>query len=225
MLPFRRAPVTKLLLLTIFVVFIAEWVLGAIHIDWSARDLFSMIGGTTDDEKLVEMGAIVPGMLASHEYWRAVTAIFLHGGLLHWAVNSWALYQLGFLFESLFGSTRFAVTFFVTGIIASIASSLSMHMSVGASGAIFGILGAFIFSLKGHPEWRNQPWTQSLIRQLVFWALVNIALGFSIKGIDNVAHLAGLGSGLLMGLIPHRVPPSPPGEAVIDVTPQHYGSE
>lgn len=207
---FSRAPVTGALLLIIFAVFVLEWTNGAID----------------NDEMLIRMGAIVPGMLSFGEYWRAIAAMFLHANVIHWAANSWALYQLGRLYEMMFGSLRFTVTYFVTGIIASIASSLWMHgPSVGASGAILGILGAFIFSIKRHPQWRNQPWTKSLLNQLVFWAGVNIVLGFSMKNIDNVAHIAGLVSGLLIGMVPHRIPPAPPGEAVIDVEPRHYGSE
>ena len=168
----------------------------------------------------------MPGMLADGEYWRVLAAMFLHANVIHIAANAWALYQLGTLYEVMFGSVRFAVTYFVTGIIASVASSLWMHgPSVGASGAILGILGAFIFSIKRHPEWSKQPWAKSLLSQLVFWAGVNIVLGFSVKNIDYVAHLAGLISGLLIGLIPQRVPPAPPGEAIIDVEPRHYGSE
>ncbi len=89
--------------------------------------------------------------------------------------------------------------------------------AVGASGAIFGILGAFIFSIRRSPQYRHQPWTRSLISQLVFWILVNIAIGFSVKFIDNAAHLAGLVTGLLLGFLPHRVPPTPPRDLVVDV--------
>lgn len=210
MFRFKRAPVTGVLLVVILIVFGVEVANGAIE----------------NDDVLISMGAIVPGMLAFHEYWRAVAAMFLHANFLHWALNSWALYQLGTLYEMMFGSVRFTITYFVTGILASCASSIFLHgPSVGASGAILGILGAFIFSIKGHPQWRDQPWTRSLMKQLMFWAVLNIILGFSVKNIDNVAHLTGLGSGLLMGLIPHRVPPAPPSQAVIDVTPRHYGSE
>ncbi len=199
-----RAPGTAAILATITVVFAFEWISGAL---W-------------DDQKLVEMGAIIPGLLDRHEYWRIFTAMFLHGNLLHWAANCWALYQLGMLFEVMFGSVRFLTTYFVTGACASIASSLFTHgASVGASGAILGILGAFIFSIRRSPQWRHEPWTRSLIAQLVFWAVLNIILGFSVAYIDNVAHIAGLVSGLILGFIPHRVTPPPPGGATIEVRP------
>ena len=197
-----RAPVTATLLAVIAIVFVLEWYTGAL---W-------------DDHLLEQMGAIMPGMLQRHEYWRIFTAMFLHGSVIHWAANSWALYQLGMLYESLFGSPRFALIYFASGLCASIASSLAGHgPAVGASGAIFGILGAFIFSIRRSPQYRHQPWTRGLIGQLIFWIVVNIGIGLYFPFIDNVAHMAGLATGLLLGFLPHRVPPPPPRDLVIDV--------
>jgi len=172
------------------------------------------------DQRMVDLGAIVPGLLQRGEYFRLIAAMFLHGSWLHWFLNSWALYQLGTLYETLFGSGRFALIYFVSGICASIASSLYQHgPAVGASGAIFGILGAFIFSIRRSPQYRHQPWTRSLVGQLIFWIAVNIVIGFSVKFIDNAAHIAGLVTGLLLGFLPHRVPPPPPRNMVIDLPP------
>jgi rhomboid protease GluP len=200
-----RSPVTAGLLAIITLVFIFEWVTGAL---W-------------DLDKLKAMGAIVPGMLDRGEYWRILAAMFLHADVLHWAANSWALYQLGALYEAMFGTRRFLFVYFVTGACASIASSLRVaEASVGASGAILGILGAFIFSIRRSPQWRHEPWTKGLVSQLVFWAAVNLAIGFyASEYIDNVAHVTGLVTGLVLGLIPHRVPPPPPTARVIDVSP------
>lgn len=208
---FSRSPVTSALLIVIAIVMVFEWLSGALE----------------NEEILVQMGATVHELWQRHEYWRLITAMFLHGGWVHWLANSWALFQLGSLYEVMFGSVRFLFFYFITGLCASIASSLFTHQaSVGASGAILGILGAFIFSIRRSPQWRHEPWTRGLISQLVFWAMVNLALGFSVKVIDNVAHIAGLVSGLLLGLIPHRVPPQPPSESVIDVQPyRSYGAE
>jgi rhomboid protease GluP len=201
---FARAPVTAALLTTIAIVFAFEFLSGAI---WNAR-------------VLVQMGAIVHGMLERGEYWRLVAAMFLHADFVHWLMNSWALYQLGTLFESMFGSTRFAFVYFVSGIVASIASSIRTEgLSVGASGAIFGVLGAFIFTIKRSPVYRHETWTRGLVSQLIFWAGVNLVLGATIPVIDNTAHIAGLVTGLLLGFIPHRVPPPPPGTSVIEVRP------
>lgn len=199
-----RAPLTAALLAVIAIVFFFEWMTGAV---W-------------DDQKLVGMGAIVPYVWSEGQYWRLLAAMFLHAGVLHWAANSWALYQLGALYEAMFGSARFGIVYFVSGLTASIASSLSVRgASVGASGAVLGILGAFIFSIRRSPQWRHEPWTKSLISQLLFWAGLNLVLGFSVEFIDNTAHIAGLTTGLLLGFIPHRVPPPPPSSSVIDVQP------
>lgn len=198
----RRAPMTTALLGIIGVVF-----------------LFEMLHGGADNEAvLIDMGAIMPNIRESGEYWRLFTAMFLHAGWLHWATNTWALYQLGTLYEVLFGTPRFVVTYFVSGLCASMASLIFSHdVAVGASGAIFGILGAFIFSLLRSPQYRHQRWTRSLVSQIVFWIVVNIIIGLSVKFIDNAAHLGGLVAGLLLGLLPHRVPPPSPGGMVIDV--------
>ena len=201
-----RAPMTFTILTVITIVFVFEILNGAL----------------TNENVLVAMGSVIPNAVGRGEYWRLLAAMFLHAGWLHWALNCFALLQLGTLYETMFGSVRFTFMYFVTGLIASAASAeLSNNVSVGASGAIFGILGAFIFSIRRSPQWRDQPWTRSLLNQLIFWAVVNIGIGFSIKFIDNTAHLAGLFSGLLLGLIlPHRASqPPPPRDRVIDVMP------
>ncbi|HEV7571249.1 MAG TPA: rhomboid family intramembrane serine protease [Thermoanaerobaculia bacterium] len=198
----RKAPVTMALLVIIAIVFAFELLTHAFE----------------SDQGMIDLGAIVPGLVQQGELWRLITSMFLHAGWLHWAANSWALYQLGTLYEVLFGSKRFTLIYFSTGIIAGLASSLYNHgPAVGASGAVFGILGAFIFSIRRSPLYRHQPWTRSLIGQLVFWIVVNLAIGYEVPHIDNYAHIGGLISGLLLGFIPHRIPPPPPSESVIDV--------
>jgi rhomboid protease GluP len=211
----RKAPVTRALLAIIAIVF-------ALEVLTHAYD---------NGDKLISMGAISHELVLRGEVWRLIAYMFLHVGWLHWLSNSWALYQLGTLYEVLFGSKRFTLIFFATGIVAGIASAvLHEGPAVGASGAVFGIMGAFIFSIRRSPLYRHQPWTRSLIGQLVFWIAVNIAIGYSLPFIDNTAHLGGLIAGLILGLIPHRVPPPPPRESVIDVgtfdhQPGAYGGE
>lgn len=213
-----RTPVTTALLVIITIIFAYEWLRGV-----APGPVFADV----DERVLFTMGGIVHGTMASPgDYWRLFAAMFLHANVLHWAANSWALYQLGSLYETMFGSRRFLFIYFVTGLCASVASSLRIDphgISVGASGAILGILGAFIFSIRRSPQWRNEPWTKNLISQLIFWAGVNLVLGATVKVIDNTAHIAGLVSGLLLGFIPHRVPPPPPSTRVIDVQPYEEG--
>jgi len=164
------------------------------------------------------MGAIHPDLFADGETWRLFTAMFLHAGVLHVALNLWALFQIGSIFEGMFGSIRFGLTYLLSGLAASVASAvLPPHvLSVGASGAIFGIIGALILAIRRAPQLLHQPWAKGLTQQLIFWAVANIVIGFTIPRIDNAAHLGGFIAGLLLGLIPHRVPPPPPGEMTID---------
>jgi rhomboid protease GluP len=199
-------PVTLILLIACVAVFLLEVATGALR----------------NMQAMVYLGAIVHGLLADGEYYRLVAAMFLHGSYLHLFLNMWALYQLGMIFEAMFGSLRFLVSYFVAGITASIVSSIFIPPGVpgvGASGAIFGILGALIVSIKRSPHWRGREWTRILTRQLSIWAGINIIIGFSVPGIDNAAHIGGFVAGLILGLFPHRVPPPPPGEMIIDARP------
>jgi len=182
-------------------------------------------GAWRNPEILAAIGAIVPG----RGYWRLVTAMFLHGDgtiqgdLLHLGMNLFALFQLGRLYELMFGTRRFVFIYFVSGLIASIASYYHLPpngSSVGASGAIFGILGAFVFSVQRSPRWRHEKWARSLVAQCIFWIAANIVIGLKIPQIDNAAHIGGLIAGLILGaVLPHRVPPPPPGATVVDVQP------
>ena len=213
----RKAPVTMAVLVTIAIVFVLEFLVGGPR----QPPGLSIFVSDVNPQVLASFGAILGGTLARHEYWRLLAAMFLHASILHWAVNSWSLYQLGTLYEALFGARRFILIYLATGLCASLASAVHIGYgpgaSVGASGAIFGILGAFIFSIRRSPVYRNQPWTRGLNAQLIFWIIVNVAITYSLPFIDNVAHMGGLISGLLLGLIPHHVPPPPPRESVIDV--------
>lgn len=213
-----KAPMTRALLIAIAMVFLAE-VLSGISPFYIEQDDLGILAG---------MGAIIHGTLSRGEYWRLIAAMFLHIGALHLLLNMWALYQLGSIFEALFGPIRFLMVYVVSGIAASVVSaSLSKPglVSAGASGAIFGILGALIFAIRRSPVWKHQPWSKGLTRQLMMWAAINVVIGFSIPGIDNGAHLGGFAAGLLLGFIPHRVPPPPPNSVIIDARPSEGVSE
>jgi rhomboid protease GluP len=200
----RNAPVTSSLLLLIAIVFAVEL----------------KNGGEPSTAVLYRMGALVPDAIGTGQYWRLLAAMFLHANWIHVLANSWSLYQLGTAYEDLFGSRRFIIIYFVAGLCASAASSLMLPpggTAVGASGAVLGILGAFIPSILRSP-WRRERWARSLIVQLVFWALFNIVLGFQIKEIDNTAHITGLVIGFLLGLVPQKIVPRPPREETLDVT-------
>ena len=179
----RRAPVTKLLLLAIVAAFGLQ------------------IWGETSGTDLVALGANERAAVLAGQSWRLLTSMFLHGGFLHLALNAWGLYQLGTLFESWLGSTRMLGTYFVTGIAGSLASiAWTQVPSVGASGAIFGLLGGLIaFLLRRHAA--LSPQGKSILSQLVMWAVINVFFGLQTPGIDNAAHLGGCAAGFLLGLL------------------------
>jgi rhomboid protease GluP len=210
MISVRRAPVTMAIMIVIVIVFIVEIATNALD---------------PSSDMIVTLGAIRPGLLENHEYWRLLTAMFLHGGFLHVAVNLWAIYQLATLYEVMFGSARLAFVYFATGLAASVTSALHVNgLSVGASGAIFGLLGAFIFSIRRSPRWRHEKWTRGLLNQLVLLGILNLLLGYKYRTlIDNYAHIGGLVAGLILGFLPHRVPPPPPSQIVIEAQPQQGG--
>ena len=176
----RRTPVTTLLLASIAAVYVLQLLRG---------------------DELVNLGANYgPAVFQDGQWWRLVTSMFLHGGFVHVLLNCWGLYQLGALFELWLGSVPLLVVYFVSGIAGSLASGIFTNSpSVGASGAIFGLLGALISFLLRRRGMLT-PQAKSLLMQLVGWAVINVFFGFSTPGIDNAAHLGGCAAGLLLGL-------------------------
>ena len=134
---------------------------------------------------------MIPVMIADGQWYRLITAAFLHGGLLHIAFNMYALYFLGPDLERFLGRVRFGVVYFVAafgGGVASYYFSDVNTISVGASGAIFGLMGASI--AVGHE-------VRADIRQYVSLFVINVMIGFMSPGIDWRAHLGGAVAGAL----------------------------
>lgn len=138
------------------------------------------------------------------EWWRLASAMFLHFGLLHLALNMWALWDGGQWVERMYGHFRFAAIYFVAGLAGNLLS-LVIHqghaVSGGASGAIFGLYGALLSYL-----WLERLQIQRGEFRWLFWAavgfsVVSIVFGFMVPGIDNAAHIGGLIGGLLMGVL------------------------
>ncbi len=150
-------------------------------------------------EALMSRAAISSRVFDDHEWWRLVTAMFLHGGLFHLLGNSWALLQFGTLLESLCGSSVLVLTFFCTGFLASLASALSVgdRYALGASGAIFGVVAALILVI-GAKRMRA---ARVLQLQLFLWTGVAVIAGFFSIGIDNRAHIGGCLAGLVAGVL------------------------
>jgi rhomboid protease GluP len=159
------------------------------------------------------MGSNFGSLTTNGEWWRLVTALFLHFGILHLVFNMWALAAFGGLAERLLGIKNFVFIFFVSGIAANLAS-ITWNLEVdaaGASGAIFGILGA-LFAV----YWRNNKTLPfSIVRSEAAAAMVFAGfalLGGSVyKGVDNAAHVGGLVTGLLLGVTLSRAMVIPVG--------------
>ena len=138
------------------------------------------------------------------DWWRLITAGFVHAGLLHIAFNMWCLLSLGQLSERLFGRFQTFFIYLLTGVggaLLSIAHN-PKHMEVGASGAIFGIAGALLAGVKFGNLNISAGEKRSVISSMVFFVAVNFILGAGLLGsnIDNFCHLGGFVTGLLMGV-------------------------
>jgi rhomboid protease GluP len=137
------------------------------------------------------------------EYWRLFTNIFLHGGLIHLAMNMWSLLVIGPLVERLYGNLAFAVIYLASGVGGSIASVAAspLRVGVGASGAICGLLGGLVAFLVIHRRTIPKSILKSF-RGSLLWVVVLMAiLGFLVPNIDQEAHLGGFVTGCLTGLL------------------------
>ncbi len=156
--------------------------------------LMTMSGGSTDTEVLIKFGAMYGPLLAQGQYWRLITPIFLHVGVMHLAFNSYALYQLGSVAETVYGGKRFLMVYFVAGATGSVFSFLfTRSVSAGASGAIFGLLGALVYFGRKEPGFFRRGFTGNLIAII----MINLFIGFTYPGIDNFAHIGGLIGGYI----------------------------
>jgi len=163
-------------------------------------------GSTVMDFPLAESirwGANAGGFTLSGEWWRLLTSVFVHGGLIHIAFNMWALWNLGQLCESLYGRWTYAAIYIICGLGASLASA-ARHpeiASVGASGAIFGLAGALITALKLGEFSVPRSALSGTLRSLGAFVFYNLVFGAVIPGIDNTAHIGGLITGLIVGAL------------------------
>lgn len=161
------------------------------------QDLWAIDGRT-----LFDFGAKYREAILLGQWWRLVTAGFLHGGLFHILMNSWVLFDLGALVEETYGAVRLIVIYFLATVAGFWASTLwHPGLSVGASAALFGLIGAMIALGLRH----RSPMGAALRAFYIRWAIYGLILGL-LPGlrIDNAAHLGGLaagfGAGYLAGL-------------------------
>jgi rhomboid protease GluP len=177
---------------------VVTWVLLAII---AAVFLVEMLlGGSTDTNVLILMGAKSTPLIAAGEYWRLFTSMFLHVGVMHLAFNGYALFIIGTEMERLLGPGRFLSIYLLSGLLGSLASyAFSDSLAAGASGAIFGIIGAQAAFFLVHRE-RLGTWGTRRLGSIALVLVLNLVWGFSQPGrIDNLAHVGGLLAGAALG--------------------------
>jgi rhomboid protease GluP len=184
-----RTPVTRGLIALNTLVLLA---LGLAGVGWMAAD-----GG-----KLVAWGSNFGPYTTDGDWWRPLIATFIHSGVIHLAFNMWALASFGPVVERIYGSTRYASLYVVAGLaggLASVAWNPAVN-SVGASGAIFGILGALLATWFSTDATIAREVLRPLRTSTLIFAAASLVTGVSANGIDNANHLGGLVAGLFMGL-------------------------
>lgn len=179
-LPLHKPFFTYALLSTIIVIWVIDMLIG---------------------ETLTVLGANYGRAVLQGEIWRLFTSMFLHANLVHLLFNSMALYSVGLEMETLYGADRYIVIYILAGLFGSLLSFAGRGpnvVSVGASGAIFGLIGMNLAYFLLHRENFGQFGRQRVMNTL-FVIGFNLLLGFTIPRIDNLAHLGGLMAGFALG--------------------------
>ena len=198
----RRAtpsiPVTGWLILGNLILFVLEYKV-------SGTSLFTNLMASPSPRATLRLGESLPlgYVVATHQYWRWVTACFLHGGLLHIGFNMWALYDIGPLVESFFGGAKYLTLYLVTGICGYIVSGFFGYTSLGASGAILGLLGAMLaYGIR-----RSHTAAGRQLRNVASrWAIYILIFSF-LPGVDIFAHIGGFCSGFVLAMLIGDDPP------------------
>jgi rhomboid protease GluP len=142
--------------------------------------------------------------LTVEQPWRLLSATFLHGGIVHIGFNMWALWNTGRLAERFYGNTQLALIYIVAGLAGSMASlffAARTGVSVGASGAIFGVVGCLLAALSTKASKLPPELARSMRSSMLTFVAFSLVLGFTAGFIDNAAHVGGLAGGYLMGMV------------------------
>jgi membrane associated rhomboid family serine protease len=200
---FAQAPATGALLAVIFGLFLVTWLASGMTPGGGMRGggLAGGLGGISG-RVLVHFGANNSAVLVNGDYWRLVTSVFLHAGMMHVLFNAFALYNLGVQVESVYGWARTLILFLGAGMAGSTASVLFNRfylVGVGASGAIFGLIG--VIAVLGYR--RGGAYGRAIMQVAIRWAAYSLLFGF-LLGADTAAHVGGLIGGAALALL---VPP------------------
>lgn len=158
--------------------------------------LFSLL--SPSNLSVFKLGATGTIAFQYGRWWSLITAIFLHGGLIHIALNMYWVHQIGSSVEPLYGSSRFIIIFIFSGVIGFIASVIGGHaLTLGASGSLFGLLGALLYYGKRRGGYIGE----TIYKQAATYAAIFFIFGFLMDGIDNYAHGGGLIGGYLVAML------------------------
>lgn len=160
--------------------------------------------GAINGEVLMKAGMSLPWPLNMIQPWRFLTAVFLHASILHIGFNMWVLMDIGPVIEEMYGSARYFFIFVVTGIGGYVLSSFVGNYSIGASGALLGLIGVLLAMSMG----RKTAGMQMLRSQMIRWLIYILVFGLVMRGIDNWAHAGGLITGFILGKLMASRPPA-----------------
>ncbi len=168
--------------------------------------LRTLTGASANQDLLVRFGACFGPFIRRGDYWRLIMPMFLHIGLIHFLINSYGLFVLGVLLESVYGFGRFTFIYVAAGIGSSLLSmTFSLNASAGASGAIFGLAGAMLVTGYLHRDAVPPRWGRVFGKGMLPTIVLNLGLGYALRQwVDNWGHLGGLLTGILLALV---IPP------------------
>lgn len=174
--------------------------LGAVMMSRGRVGLWGLLEQQRGARLLTRAGGLAAEQVGDGEPWRLISALFLHVDGLHLLLNAAALYSLGQLCEALFGRARFLWLYLLCGLGGSLATwAGGTKLSVGASGAIFGLMGAAMAYGWRHGDGLPEDIARLLRRRLLPWVGLNLLVGALVPVIDNRAHIGGLVAGLALG--------------------------
>ena len=158
----------------------------------------------SDTEQLYVLGGLTTAAVQHGEWWRMLTATFLHGGLMHLGMNMIGLYATGIMAERIYGHAQFAILYLGAALTGS---AMSMHfaaqevISVGASGAIFGVAGALLVAVLQHRDKLPATFSKQTLQGVTLFIGYALLQGFSKQGVDNGAHIGGLIGGMIAAYV------------------------
>ncbi len=149
------------------------------------------------DQNLFSLLMLNSDLVKKGEYWRLITAAFLHADIIHLLINMYSLNIIGSQIENFLGRKKFLIIYLTSAFSASLMSTLiTRSLSVGASGAIFGLLGSLLYF-----GWHYRLYFGSILRsQIIPVIILNLIIGFSIPYIDNAAHIGGMIGGFFVSM-------------------------